>query len=121
MSLQGHCRPTNPELSLAHFRLAPKADVRLLRLWVHAVAKLPRRFDRVAIAQTLRHALVRAAGVDHGIDQPHTDADDDHEEHEQHQIAAPAVVAAFLFRRLLVHFNAPSSAPWSPSPAPPAA
>src|SRR5262245_26397889 len=67
----GHFRPTNPELPLAHFRLVPKVDVPPLASLRTRLSR--RRFDRVAIAQALRNAIVDAAGVDHGIDQPHAD------------------------------------------------
>ena len=65
-------------------------------------ATLPRRrLDRTAIAQARREALVCVAGVDQSIDQPQTDADDHHEEHEQHQVPAPAPVIALFFRQLV--------------------
>jgi len=36
-----------------------------------------------------------------GVDQPQTDADDDHKEHEQHQIAAAALGVPLFSCRLL--------------------
>src|SRR5262245_52908840 len=66
-------------------------------------SSLRRHLDRIAVARALRDAIVDAAGLEQGVDQPQPDADDGHEEGEQHQIAAAALRVALFFLEPLIH------------------